>query len=91
MAWLHRQEQFSPEMLKEEEVRNFIRETATLLDGAVDYSIRTVTICNTGLRVTSGYVRVISCWKGLRSRLPAGSGTGISRPTVSAADAWYSR
>lgn len=42
MAWLHRQEQFSPEMLKEEEVRNFIRETATLLDGAVDYSIREV-------------------------------------------------
>ena len=29
-------------MLKEEEVRNFIRETAALLDRAVDYSIREV-------------------------------------------------
>ena len=40
MAWLHRQTEFSPEMLATEEVRQFIRTHAAVLDNAVDYTIR---------------------------------------------------
>ena len=40
MRWLHRQPEFTPEMLKDEEVQQFVRTHATVLDDAVDYSIR---------------------------------------------------
>lgn len=40
MAWLHQQVEFSPEMLKAEEVQNFIRTHAGVLDDAVDFTIR---------------------------------------------------
>lgn len=40
MRWLHRQPEFTPEMLKEEEVQRFVRRHAEVLDNAVDYSIR---------------------------------------------------
>ena len=40
MARLHRQTEFSPEMLATEEVRQFIRTHAAVLDNAVDYTIR---------------------------------------------------
>ena len=42
MAWLYRQKGFSPEMLEDEEVREFIKKTAALLDNAVDLSVREV-------------------------------------------------
>ncbi|MDR0937979.1 MAG: phage head morphogenesis protein [Mediterranea sp.] len=42
MAWLHRQRDFTPEMLRDEEAQKFIRTHASLLDKAVDYSIREV-------------------------------------------------
>ena len=40
MRWLHRQPEFTPEMLKDEEVQQFIRTHAEVLDDAVDFSIR---------------------------------------------------
>ena len=40
MRWLHQQPEFTPEMLKEEEVQRFVRRHAEVLDRAVDYSIR---------------------------------------------------
>lgn len=40
MAWLHQQAEFSPEMLKAEEVQNFIRTHAEVLNDAVDFTIR---------------------------------------------------
>lgn len=40
MAWLHQQAEFSPELLKAEEVQKFIRTHAEVLDNAVDYTIR---------------------------------------------------
>ncbi|WP_303208670.1 phage minor head protein [Bacteroides oleiciplenus] len=40
MKWLHRQPEFTPEMLKDEEVQQFVRTHAAVLDDAVDYSIR---------------------------------------------------
>lgn len=40
MAWLHQQTEFSPEMLTTEEVQQFIRTHAAVLDNAVDYTIR---------------------------------------------------
>lgn len=40
MRWLHRQPEFTPEMLKDEEVQQFVRKHAAILDDAVDYSIR---------------------------------------------------
>lgn len=40
MAWLHQQTEFSPEMLATEEVQQFIRTHAAVLDNAVDYTIR---------------------------------------------------
>ena len=40
MRWLHRQPEFTPEMLKDEEVQQFVRTHAAVLDNAVDYSIR---------------------------------------------------
>ena len=39
MRWLHRQTEFTPEMLKEEEVQRFVRKHAEILDNAVDYTI----------------------------------------------------
>ena len=39
MQWLHRQPEFTPEMLEDAEVRQFIRTHADLLDRAVDYAI----------------------------------------------------
>ena len=72
-------------MLKEEEVRNFIRETAALLDRAVDYSIREVPLDEVSIQrlKESNYVfsgirpfmssmrRFLPCWmkKGIKSRL----------------------
>ena len=50
-----------------------------------------VTICNTGLRVTSGYVRVISYWKGLRPDYQQVLGLVFPAQRFLAADAWYSR
>ncbi len=40
MKWLHRQPEFTPKMLKDEEVQQFVRTHAAVLDNAVDYSIR---------------------------------------------------
>lgn len=40
MRWLHKQTEFSPEMLKEDEVQQFVRKHADILNNAVDYSIR---------------------------------------------------
>ncbi|MFK2295084.1 phage minor head protein [Bacteroides fragilis] len=40
MRWLHRRQEFTPEMLKDEEVRRFIRSHASVLDDAVDYAVR---------------------------------------------------
>lgn len=40
MRWLHRQPEFTPEMLKDEEVQQFVRTHAEVLDDAVDFSIR---------------------------------------------------
>ena len=40
MRWLHRQPEFTPEMLEDEEVQQFIRTHAAVLDDAVDYTIR---------------------------------------------------
>lgn len=40
MAWLHRQPEFTPEMLEDEEVQQFVRRHAEVLDGAVDYTLR---------------------------------------------------
>lgn len=40
MRWLHRRQEFTPEMLKDEEVRRFIRTHAAVLDDAVDYTLR---------------------------------------------------
>lgn len=40
MRWLHRQPEFTPEMLAEEEVQRFVRTHASLLDDAVDYTLR---------------------------------------------------
>lgn len=40
MRWLHRQQEFTPEMLADNEVQKFIRSQAGMLDRAVDYSIR---------------------------------------------------
>lgn len=40
MAWLHQQPEFTPEMLKTEEVQQFIRTHAAVLDNAVDFTIR---------------------------------------------------
>lgn len=40
MAWLHRQPEFTPEMLEDEEVQQFVRTHAAVLDDAVDYTIR---------------------------------------------------
>lgn len=40
MRWLHRQPEFSPEMLKKDEVQQFVRKHADILNNAVDYSIR---------------------------------------------------
>ena len=39
MQWLHRQPEFTPEMLNDAEVRQFIRTHADILDRAVDYTI----------------------------------------------------
>ena len=39
MQWLHRQPEFTPEMLEDAEARQFIRTHADLLDRAVDYAI----------------------------------------------------
>lgn len=40
MAWLHRQPEFTPEVLEDEEVQRFVRTHASVLDDAVDYAIR---------------------------------------------------
>lgn len=40
MAWLHQQPEFTPEMLKAEEVQQFVRTHAAVLDNAVDFTIR---------------------------------------------------
>lgn len=40
MRWLHRQQEFTPEMLADKEVQKFIRDHADTLDRAVDYSVR---------------------------------------------------
>lgn len=40
MRWLHRQPEFTPEMLEDEEVQQFIRTHAAVLDDAADYTIR---------------------------------------------------
>lgn len=40
MKWLHRQPEFTPEMLKDEEVQQFIRTHAEVLNDAIDFSIR---------------------------------------------------
>lgn len=40
MAWLHRQPEFTPEMLEDEEVQQFVRTHAAVLDDAVDYTLR---------------------------------------------------
>lgn len=39
MQWLHRQPEFTPEMLEDADVRQFIRTHADVLDRAVDYTI----------------------------------------------------
>ena len=44
MAWLHQQAEFSPELLKAEEVQKFIRTHAEVLDNAVDYTIRQLSL-----------------------------------------------
>lgn len=40
MRWLHRQPEFTAEMLSDEEVLRFVRSHADVLDNAVDYTIR---------------------------------------------------
>lgn len=40
MRWLHRQPEFTPEMLADKEVQKFIRDHTDTLDRAVDYSVR---------------------------------------------------
>lgn len=40
MAWLYRQPEFTPEMLNTEEVQDFIRTHARVLDDAVDFTVR---------------------------------------------------
>lgn len=40
MKWLHRQPEFTPEMLEDEAVQQFVRTHAAVLNNAVDYTIR---------------------------------------------------
>lgn len=40
MKWLHRQPEFTPEMLEDEAVQQFVRTHAAVLDDAVDYTLR---------------------------------------------------
>ena len=40
MRWLHRQPEFTPEMLADKEVQKFIRDHTDTLDRAVEYSVR---------------------------------------------------
>lgn len=46
MAWLHRQPEFTPDMMDKEEIQQFIRTHSAILDDAVDYSIRQRSLSN---------------------------------------------